>query len=503
MVDDPERLAEAIGRVLPTAIAQATGDARLGHVLAPAMEKRDESSIRSDPHTLVNILYPLILPAIRKSIGETIDATFQSLNQSLKYSLTWRGLRWRWEAWRTRTSFAEVVLKHTLVFQVEHVFLIHRHTGLLISHVAAENAASQDPQIVSSMLVAIQDFVRDSFSGAEQQGLDTLRSANPGCDKAGPCATLVAFGEALLAAHEGRNAANTYLAFAAICPNGEGEQNRAAQILFQLVALKQRAPPRFGTGLRRLIVLGWLTVLLMFAGAWGVRWWQEQQIRESDSETQPVIAITDALVATAKSHYRVLSLSARWTRKALAKWDESGVMLTSPTGGLSRAPSGDRSAKKRLQASLAPPPGVILAMSATASWRFRRNGKYICGAGIGAVPLARPPRLRRRTNPGVRWQSTLPFATRLQNVRRMVEPLRQVLGEGLRKKSISAPTCCCRRWTGRDPRSARRRYQRAVRFPLVLPVIIRWTLTGHSDASGQGTFNLSMSLARSRRSAHS
>jgi OOP family OmpA-OmpF porin len=175
VVEDPEQLAVAVGRVLPTAIAQVSSEARLGEVLAPALEKATQSSIRSDPRTLLNILYPLIIPAMRKSVGETIDETFQSLNETLKHSLTWRGLRWRWEAWRTGTSFAEVVLKHTLVYQVEHVFLIHRHTGLLISHVAAEDAAGQDPQLVSSMLVAIQDFVRDSFSGAEHQGLDTAR----------------------------------------------------------------------------------------------------------------------------------------------------------------------------------------------------------------------------------------------------------------------------------------------------------------------------------------
>jgi tetratricopeptide (TPR) repeat protein len=56
------------------------------------------------------------------------------------------------------------------------------------------------------------------------------RLAREPCDKA----AIFAFGEALLAAHEGRKAADTYLAFAAICPNSEGEQNRAAQILFQL-----------------------------------------------------------------------------------------------------------------------------------------------------------------------------------------------------------------------------------------------------------------------------
>ena len=165
----------------------------MGHVLAPVMEKAAESSIRSDPTTLVNILYPTIVPAIRKSIGETIDETFQRLNQTLKYSLTWRGLKWRWEAWRTGLPFAEVVLKHTLVYQVEHVFLVHRHTGLLIAHVAAENAVSQDPQLVSSMLVAIQDFVRDSFSGAEHQGLDSVQLGELRLwSEPGPFAALVA-----------------------------------------------------------------------------------------------------------------------------------------------------------------------------------------------------------------------------------------------------------------------------------------------------------------------
>jgi aspartyl protease family protein len=50
------------------------------------------------------------------------------------------------------------------------------------------------------------------------------------CDKR----AIFAFGEALLAAHEDRRAAESYFAFAAHCPNGEGEQNRAAQILFSL-----------------------------------------------------------------------------------------------------------------------------------------------------------------------------------------------------------------------------------------------------------------------------
>ena len=191
VIEDPERFGAAVGRVLATAVASS--DARLGEVLAPALEKATASSIRNDPRKLIDILHPVIVPAIRKSVGETIDNTFQSLNESLRQSLTWRGLRWRLEAWRTGKPFAEVVLNHTLVYQVEHVFLIHSHTGLLISHVAAEDAASQDPQLVSSMLTAIQDFVRDSFKGAGQQGVDTLRLGDLRlwCE-VGPFAMLVA-----------------------------------------------------------------------------------------------------------------------------------------------------------------------------------------------------------------------------------------------------------------------------------------------------------------------
>jgi tetratricopeptide (TPR) repeat protein len=50
------------------------------------------------------------------------------------------------------------------------------------------------------------------------------------CDKK----AIFALGEALTADHEERNAANAYAGFAAACPDGEGEQYRAAQILFQL-----------------------------------------------------------------------------------------------------------------------------------------------------------------------------------------------------------------------------------------------------------------------------
>ena len=178
--DDPRQFAEAVSSVLADAFTLAGArDEQLAKALAPILELAVQASIRKNPGTLVGILYPLMGSVVRKSIAESLDGTLQRLNQAFKHSFSLQGLKWRLEALRSGSSFADVVLKHTVQFRVEHVFLIHRKTGLLIEHVAAPEVTAQDPQLVSGMLSAIQDFVRDSFEGTDKNGggggIDTLR----------------------------------------------------------------------------------------------------------------------------------------------------------------------------------------------------------------------------------------------------------------------------------------------------------------------------------------
>jgi outer membrane protein OmpA-like peptidoglycan-associated protein len=368
-VDDPERLAAVIGRVLPTAIAQATGDTRMGHVLAPIMEKAAESSIRSDPSTLVNILYPTIVPAIRKSIGETIDETFQRLNETLKYSLTLRGLKWRWEAWRTGRPFAEVVLKHTLVYQVEHVFLVHRHTGLLIAHVAAENAVSQDPQLVSSMLIAIQDFVRDSFSGAEHQGLDSVRLGELRLwSEPGPFAALVAVirGDPPEGLHDtmrntlSRIHAERHHALESFDGDSAGLGDVEARL--RELVLGEHAPP--STSLGRAVIFGSLALLLILAGAWAAWWWHNQRLWEGYLDrlrAQPGIVVTEAGKRDGK--FVVSGLRDPLAADPQAVLREAGVNPAWVVASWIPYQALDpQSVLRRLKATLDPPPSVTLAI---------------------------------------------------------------------------------------------------------------------------------------------
>jgi OOP family OmpA-OmpF porin len=176
-VDDPASRTEDVGSVVAEAIQlrrKQGGDEALSAALAPTIETALRESVRKDPGTLADALFPVMGPAIRRSILETLRSFLESFNQVLDQSLSVEGLKWRLEALRTGRSFTEVALLHSLVFRVEQVFLIHKKTGLPIGHAVASAVAMQDPSLVSGMLSAIQDFVRDSFHAAQGQGINRM-----------------------------------------------------------------------------------------------------------------------------------------------------------------------------------------------------------------------------------------------------------------------------------------------------------------------------------------
>ncbi|MER9138275.1 OmpA family protein [Mesorhizobium sp. M0830] len=299
LLDEPEQLAAAVGDVLSSAAARAP-HAQLGEALAPAVERAVQRSIQKSPRTLTDILYPVFLPAIRKSIGEKIDQTFQSLNETLRHIFTWHGLKWRFESWRTGASFSEVVLKHSLIYRVEHVFLINRNSGLLIAHVTADNATSEDPQLISSMLSAIQDFVKDSFNEKEQSGLDTIRFGDLRLwSEVGPFATLVSVirGNPPEELHE--IVRDVLLRIHDECSQAleqfDGDSSQLAGIEAQLQTCVELKQEESNQGFPWLVVAAALLILIP-AGGWFFLSWQSGQRWQayvSRLETQPGIIVAE------------------------------------------------------------------------------------------------------------------------------------------------------------------------------------------------------------------
>ncbi len=165
-VFDTSLHAHRVGRVLPQAISlRAAQDEDLAEALQSTVEQIIRTSVKRKPEILIDVLFPIIGSAIRRSIAAAFRDMLQSISRTLDASFSPRSLKWRLEAFRTGKSFAEVVLLHTM-YRVEQIFVIHRSNGLLLDHVVAAEAASQDPDLVSAMLTAIRDFVRDSFGGS-------------------------------------------------------------------------------------------------------------------------------------------------------------------------------------------------------------------------------------------------------------------------------------------------------------------------------------------------
>ncbi len=174
-LEGPRFLAEETAGILSEAIElRQKSDDSLPQVLSPTVEKALYTSVERDPQTLADALFPVIGPAIRRAVATAMRGFVQGMNRGMDSWLSPRGLRWRMEAWRTGRSYGEVVLRHSLLYRIEQVFLIHRESGLVVHHVVADDTVAQDPDLVSGMLTAIQSFVHDSFEVDEGDRLETL-----------------------------------------------------------------------------------------------------------------------------------------------------------------------------------------------------------------------------------------------------------------------------------------------------------------------------------------
>ncbi|HND10250.1 MAG TPA: hypothetical protein PLY80_07420 [Pseudomonadota bacterium] len=172
---------EIIASTLPSAFTLASqGDKALSQAMLPLVEGSIAQSVRQHPDAIVEAIFPIIGAAISRAVRETLARMMQQTTYAMEHAFSLRSWKWRLEARATGKPFSEVVLLHSLVYRVEQVFLIHPETGLLLQHVFADSLApmlgeeTQYAAMVSSMLTAIQDFVRDSFRVESKAALDSI-----------------------------------------------------------------------------------------------------------------------------------------------------------------------------------------------------------------------------------------------------------------------------------------------------------------------------------------
>ncbi len=169
-----ETRAADVAEVLPEAVrlSHQQGEELVATLREPVGDcLRD--AFRREPERYADAMYPVMGPAIRKSIMNALRAFAQQINETIEQSLSARGVKWRFEAWRSGIPFGEFVVQRTLLYRVEQAYLISRENGLLIGHVHHRASSIKDSDAVSAMFTAIQDFIKESFSPDRTGRLET------------------------------------------------------------------------------------------------------------------------------------------------------------------------------------------------------------------------------------------------------------------------------------------------------------------------------------------
>jgi len=117
-------------------------DEELGDALKPVVVSQFHQTARDQPDIMADALFPILGPAMRKMITAMLTPDKNAKKRS---------------------------------YRLEQLFLIEKNTGLPVCHVSSDSASTQDADMVSGMLNAIQSFVHEAFEADEFDGLNTLQ----------------------------------------------------------------------------------------------------------------------------------------------------------------------------------------------------------------------------------------------------------------------------------------------------------------------------------------
>ncbi len=162
---ESEAFSDEVAKVLARATGKAwKNDPAYQSVLAKPIGEGLKTAIKREQRTIIDAFVPVMGPMIRASVSASIKKLMTDINRVLELGLSPRALKWRWQAWKTGVPFAELVFLHTVEYQVQHVFLIDKDSGLLIEYAGHEEKLARDKDAFSAMLTAIGDFVSDTLS---------------------------------------------------------------------------------------------------------------------------------------------------------------------------------------------------------------------------------------------------------------------------------------------------------------------------------------------------
>jgi outer membrane protein OmpA-like peptidoglycan-associated protein len=162
----PQTLAKAIAPEITVAIQEQIrlDPAAFSAALGPQMGNAIKNQIEVERDSMVDALYPVIGNTISKYMVEAV----QSINRKIETTFSVEGFVRKIRARLQGVTEAELILRESLPFSVQAVFLIHKESGLVIRERQANLEQPLDASMLAGVLTAIRNFVRECTSKGDQ-----------------------------------------------------------------------------------------------------------------------------------------------------------------------------------------------------------------------------------------------------------------------------------------------------------------------------------------------
>ncbi|MBK9924586.1 MAG: SH3 domain-containing protein [Anaerolineales bacterium] len=175
---DSEGLIARVTPVLGDMISRTIRDSRdeMAEALGPIMGEAIRVQIRDSRKDMVEALYPVIGETVQKAVSEFAREFQRNIDARLKMTFGPQGMLRTTMARMRGVSASQLAMRDSLPFAIREIFLIQHGSGLLIAHSHHSSAEITDSDLISAMLTAIRDFVRDSFgNGSQEEELDEVQ----------------------------------------------------------------------------------------------------------------------------------------------------------------------------------------------------------------------------------------------------------------------------------------------------------------------------------------
>lgn len=161
---DKESMGIALGAAISIAIGEQINldSEEFATAIAPAMGEAIQKQIELEKDKIVDALYPVIGNTIAKYMGETI----QAINEQIENNLSFEGIQRKIRARLQGVSEAELIVKQSISFIPQAIFLIHKASGLVICDIQPSNSQRLESDMIAGMLTAIRSFANDCMANS-------------------------------------------------------------------------------------------------------------------------------------------------------------------------------------------------------------------------------------------------------------------------------------------------------------------------------------------------